>query len=46
MTKQFLGETMFKNPYISSMLLVLIFLFSGCVSRDIPINPYGSKAPK
>lgn len=46
MSKQFLGETMLKNPYISSILLVLIFLFSGCVSRDIPINPYGSKAPK
>jgi len=39
-------DVMFKNPYISSLLLVLIFLFSGCVSRDIPINISENKAPK
>ena len=37
---------MFKNLIFSSTVLVLIFLFSGCVSRDVALNPYGNTTQK
>ncbi len=36
-----LGNKMFKTIYLSASLLLLLSLFSGCVSKDIPLNPQG-----
>lgn len=44
--KIILGESMFKNLILLGTFLVLVFLLSGCVSRDVPLNPYGNNAHK
>jgi len=41
-----LGEKMFKTFYAIGLFLVLAFLFTGCVPREVPLNPYGNSANK